>query len=472
MRVPFLIFSLIACICTFGFSSAEVIRLKNGRKIWADQIRDDGKRIEYDIGDNTYAIPKSAVASIDPGGVAPHLSASSGSGEIPALSSTTVLHGEADVASRVLHDNQIDTDSLQAIAKEGSPSVTATAYFLAGKYEFDHNNLTAGRRYFETALQYEPDNSTVLTYYSALLLRTGNPSQALPYAQRAVRVAPESPDALAILGYVQFSTDNTPDAIKTWQHALKIRPDTALEKLLARAQREANTEANFTSHDSSHFTLRFEGKETSESFRRDLLTTLDTHYDDLVRDLGVTPRNNILVVLYTEQAFFDVTHAPSWSGAVNDGKLRIPISGLSSVTPDLARVLKHELAHSFINQATSGRCPQWLHEGVAQLVEGRSTQSSGRQLAQLFQADHALPFNTLEGSFMNFTSGEARLAYDQSLAAVEYISSTYGMSEIQRILDRIGNGSSTEAALRSTIHSDYRQLQEDLGRYLKDRYGS
>ena len=69
-------------------------------------------------------------------------------------------------------------------------------------------------------------------------------------------------------------------------------------------------------------------------------------------------------MLYTEQAFFDVTQAPSWSGAVNDGKLRIPVQGLDSVTSDLARVLKHELAHSFINQLTGGRCPQWLNEGL------------------------------------------------------------------------------------------------------------
>lgn len=105
-------------------------------------------------------------------------------------------------------------------------------------------------------------------------------------------------------------------------------------------------------------------------------------------------------------------------------------------------------------------------------MEGKSTQSSGRQLSQLFQADHALPFNTLEGNFMGFSAIEARLAYDQSLAAVEFIHSTSGMGDLQRILERIGQGSSTEAALRSTIHSDYRQLQDEVARYLKDRYGN
>src|SRR5207342_2089604 len=98
-------------------------------------------------------------------------------------------------------------------------------------------------------------------------------------------------------------------------------------------------------------------------------------YDALVRDLGSPPRDNILVTLYIEQAFFDVTHAPSWSGAVNDGKLRIPVSGLSSMTSELARVLKHELAHSFVNQASGGRCPTWLNEGIAQAVEPKSLAS-------------------------------------------------------------------------------------------------
>jgi hypothetical protein len=45
------------------------------------------------------------------------------------------------------------------------------------------------------------------------------------------------------------------------------------------------------------------------------------------------------------------------------------------------------------------------------------------------------------------------------------------MSDIQRILQRISQGSSTEAALRSTIHSDYGQLESDLARYLADKYG-
>jgi hypothetical protein len=323
----------------------------------------------------------------------------------------------------------------------------------------------------EAALRFESQNPTILNYYVALLLRTGNTVEALPFAERAVRVAPDSPDTLAVLGYAQYASDRNRDAIRTWKQSLAIRPDAQVQKYLEKAERDASAETDFTEKATSHFTLKYEGTQTPESLRRDLVSTLESHYDDLVRDLGVAPRGSIAVILYTDQAFFDVTQSPSWAGAVNDGKLRIPVNGMSSVTPELSRVLKHELAHSFINQLSGGRCPQWLNEGIAQAVEPKSLSSRGRRLAELFKAQQEIPFNTLEGSFMRFSPMEAVLAYDESLAAVQFIVDTYGMSDLQRVLQRLGEGNSTEAALRATIHDDYGQMQGEVAKYLISKYG-
>ena len=71
---------------------------------------------------------------------------------------------------------------------------------------------------------------------------------------------------------------------------------------------------------------------------------------------------------------------------------------------------------------------------------------------------------------MNLSPMEATLAYDESLAAVLYMIQTYGMSDVQRILQRLGEGSSTEAALRATIHSDYAQLEAEVSKYLTTTY--
>jgi hypothetical protein len=274
-----------------------------------------------------------------------------------------------------------------------------------------------------------------------------------------------------MLGYAQFASDHTKEAIASWKRSLELRPDPAVQQYLSKAQREQNVESEFSQGESTHFTLHYEGHQTSETLRTQILQALESDYDDLVRDLGNPPRDNILVTLYTEQAFFDVTNAPTWSGAMNDGKLRIPISGLSSLTPDLAHVLKHELAHSFITQLSGGRCPPWLHEGIAQFVEPKSLGSNGHQLSRLFKAQQNIPLNALEGSFLQFSGAQAYVAYAESLAAVSYINDSYGMSDVQRILQRINSGSSTEAALRATIHSDYGQLEADLTKYLADKYG-
>jgi len=471
MRHRVILLSLWLALALSG-ASADTIHLKNGRTIVADRVRQSGNHYEYDLGDDSYAIPKSLVDHIDAGG----LPTRAGSGaakvaELPTFTPADSLANEGAVFTEIVKEGKVNTDVLASLESKGNAELSATANFIAGKFEFDRGNIPQSRQYFESALRFQPENSTILIYYAALLVRTGNPSQALAYAQRAVRSAPDSPDAQTMLGYAQFACDHTKEAIASWKRSLELRPDATVRQLLAKAQREATVESEFSQGESSHFVLHYEGRQTSEALRSQILSALESDYDDLARDFGNPPRDNILVTLYTEQAFFDVTHAPSWSGAMNDGKLRIPISGLTSVTPELARVLKHELAHSFITQLSGGRCPPWLHEGIAQLLEPKSLGGDGHALSVLFKAQQNIPLNALEGSFLNFSGNAAYLAYAESLAAVSYINDSYGMSDIQRILQRLSQGSSTEAALRATIHSDYGQLESDLARYLADKYG-
>jgi hypothetical protein len=469
MRVPVTLVMLLAAL---GVASADTIHLKNGRVIVADHVRENGSHYEYDLGDDSYAIPKSLVERVDAGGMPTHAASGSGkAADLPAFTPADSLANEGAVFVQIVKEGKVDPDVLTSLEGKGNAELSATANFIAGKFEFDHGNIAQSRRYFETALRFQPDNSTILTYYAAVLVRTGSAAQAVPYAQRAARSAPDSPDAYTMLGYAQFASDHTREAVSSWKRSLELRPDPAVQQFLAKAQREENVESDFTQHESSHFVLHYEGKQTSEAFRAQIVQALESDYDDLARDLGSPPRDSIVVTLYTEQAFFDVTHAPTWSGAINDGKLRIPVSGLTSMTSELGHVLKHELAHSFITQLSGGRCPPWLHEGIAQLLEPKSLGSDGRQLAVLFKSQQDIPLNALEGSFINFSGAQAYVAYAESLAAASYINDTYGMSDIQRILQRLSQGNSTEAALRATLHSDYGQFEADLARYLADKYG-
>jgi predicted Zn-dependent protease len=156
--------------------------------------------------------------------------------------------------------------------------LSATADFIAGKFEFDHGNIAQARQYFENALRYQADNSTILIYYAAVLVRTGNASQAVTYAQRAVRSAPESPDAHTMLGYAQFASDHTKEAIVSWKRSLELRPDSAVQRFLSKAEREQNAESEFSQGESVHFTLHYEGHQTSETLRAQILQALESDY--------------------------------------------------------------------------------------------------------------------------------------------------------------------------------------------------
>src|SRR5262249_27288689 len=119
-----------------------------------------------------------------------------------------------------------------------------------------------------------------------------------------------------------------------------------------------------------------------------------------------------------------------------------------------------------------GRAPTWLNEGIAQLEEGRTTAEIGTRLASLYASGHQIPLNQLEGAFQGYSSAEAYVAYAESLAAAEYLRSTYGMSDLARLLQRLGESQSTESALRSTIHGGYAELENEITDYLKKNYGA
>jgi hypothetical protein len=104
-------------------------------------------------------------------------------------------------------------------------------------------------------------------------------------------------------------------------------------------------------------------------------------------------------------------------------------------------------------------------------MEGKRSGANAGVLAQVFQEGHAPPLGQLEGSWMGLPSDEAAYAYMWALANIEYIVQTGGMGDMERILDRIGGGSSTEAALREVLHSDYNDLMQSTAEYLRKTYG-
>jgi tetratricopeptide (TPR) repeat protein len=460
-------FCLFAMLC--AAARADTIVLKNGDRIQADSAQERNGRVEYTIGDNTMSIPKSIVVRIEKGPVyAPAPAAAAGADNPPAHEQ---MAGSGDLLARVIRNGAVDTSAIKAIENEGDALQSAAANSIAANFEEKRRNYSAAAHYLQAALVFLPDHGVLLENYAAILLQLGRAEEALLRAQQATRASPQSADAFLVLGYAYYKNDHDREAIAALKKSLDLRPNDRAHELLERIERESRTEADFRQQESSHFTLRYEGSQTADALRTQVLEALESDYRALSNDLGATPRN-IYVSLYTDQAFFDVTHAAAWTSALNDGKIRIPISGVKAVTPEMASVLRHELTHSFVAQITHGRAPGWLNEGIAELEQGLSTGAFGPRLAALYASGRQVPLNQLEGEFQGYSSAEASVAYAESLAAVEYIRATYGMSDLARLLQRLGEGQSVESALRSTVHAGYAELETEITSYLKKNYGS
>src|ERR1019366_9391748 len=203
---------------------------------------------------------------------------------------------------------------------------------------------------------------------------------------------------------------------------------------------------------------------------QEVLKTLESEFDEIASTLNYVPPEPIGVILYTNQTFTDITRAPSWSGALNDGRIRVPVEGMGSMTDELARVLKHELTHSFVGQKTEGHCPVWLQEGLAQYMEGKRSRSNAGALISAYDHHKDFALASYETSWLNLPKEIAGNAYAWSLATVEAMLTAGTMDDMGRILDRLAAGSTAEDAIHAVLHDSYADLTQFTVQYLRKAY--
>jgi tetratricopeptide (TPR) repeat protein len=474
-------------------ASADTIYLKNGMYIVVAKTVDNDGQIDYWVGSTKYTISKDLVAKIEPGngpsGIHSATSMNRGAPAIQDLSRrdsdqnpASARHSKLEMPvpggprqtepywsalrSRILQGDRVSEMKLAEIELDHDARITSDAYLLAGITEMQSGASATASTYFERGLQATPEQAHLLEWHAIALSSEGKYEEAVHELEHAVTLTPDSAHLQQLLGLAQYNADRTAEAIVAWKRAQELASDPYTGSLLHKAQRELEVEERSRRKQSTHFILHYQGDATSPELQAQLLATLEAEFQDLSSQLGYQPGENIIVILYTQKEFVDITQAPSWAGAMNDGKLRIPVRGVTVMTPDLARVLKHELTHSFLRSLAGGRCPAWLNEGMAQLMEPRSSSAFASQLAVLFQQQKAAPFSALEGPFIRFSDIQAQVAYAESLSGVEYLRDRYGMDEIVRMLRNIGSGVEPEMALRQSTGMDYSGFQRRIEEYL------
>jgi tetratricopeptide (TPR) repeat protein len=337
------------------------------------------------------------------------------------------------------------------LARQGDPEGAIQKYQQALKLLPNDLSLTLALGYLQVAQSH---------YLEAVDL-------LLPAADRY----PKSADLYILLGSAYYGMENMDEAIAQWNKALALQDNPRLREAVAKAEREREISGSYRELRSEHFLLRYEG-EQGDKLGGEVLNSLEGSFQNLVLDLDYYPPEVIVALLYPSQAFQDITRSPNWVGALNDGKIRVPVSGLTQLDAELARVLKHELTHSFVRQITIGRCPTWFNEGLAQLEEGATTATFGSQLARAVATGSLPSFPSLEGPFLNIPRDQVALAYAKSLAALEYLRTTFGMGEICNLLKLMPFQPDFGVLLQRELGLSYPAFEQEVANYLQKKYGT
>jgi len=471
------IFILLALLIAVS-AGADTIVLKSGRRISATNVVEEGDRVYFETPSGRLSFPKASVERIERSGESSWGAGASGDGKSVDLAAArpavNPAEGYEDILRATVKDGSLDGEyiaKLESQAGGGAAAVArvVAAHHAAAQFELKKGALDEAIAHYRRALNYAPEHVNVLLSVAYLHLQKSEYSAALDYLERANRVAPDNADVAKLMGWAYYGSNKIEQAVREWKRAFKLRPDIETQQALLKAERDKEAEEKFKENESAHFNLRYDG-DAAPGLAREVLKELEAHFTRVESELNYTPAESIGVILYTLQAFHDVTQAPGWSGALNDGRIRVPVQGLTSMTQRLSSTLMHELVHSFVFQKTRGRCPVWLNEGIAQWLQGRRSEDNAAALVEIYEKQMSVSLGMLEGYWTGLDPNGAAYAYAWALGATEYIVRSSGMRDIERLLDRLKTEPSAEAALRSVLRSGYADIEMETIKYLRKAY--
>jgi len=459
---------------------ADTIYLKNGRKITATHVVQENGQVSYETSAGRLSFPLSIVDRVvhdDSSPISNVGTPSDRAANLPIAPPNALAAPSHDAAANAaVREGSIDSDLLSKLESEAAANPTPTAVArvvaaegAAAQFEISVGDFERAVAHYNVGLRFDADNSGLLLEAAYLHLRRSEYSAAEDLLDHARRIDADSAEVAKLSGWAYYGLNRAADAVTQWKRAMELKPDEETRHALEKAERDAQEEAEYHEGETSHFRLKYNGGAAPE-LAQQVLKTLESEFDEISAALNYDPPEPIGVVLYTNQTFMDITRAPSWSGALNDGRIRVPVEGLTSMTDELARVLKHELTHSFVGQKTGGRCPVWLQEGIAQYMEGKRSRVNAGTLSAAYERHMESSLLSYETSWLSLPRDAASNAYAWSLAVVEEIVTVDGIDDLERILERLAAGSSAEDAVRAVLHEDYSELMLSTAQFLRKAY--
>jgi len=301
---------------------------------------------------------------------------------------------------------------------------------------------TASRR-FREVVRLRPDAEGPRVGFAAAEMALGRDYGALPVVLDGLAKKPDSAALLEILGELRNREERVADALTAWREAFRLQPSDRLRERIEKGERELGASRDYAFSAAAHFNVRYDG-EIDQDLVAGVLDTLEARFADLSSTYRHAPGAPITVLLYPKQAFRDVTLTGENVAGLFDGKIRIPLGGLTRMDPQVERVLAHELTHAIVHSKSRGSCPRWLHEGLAQIAEDRTlTRSEKIKLGRTVRSGEP------------DTWPDAAFTYPAALSLTRFLEAERGFDVLVSVIERMGEGARLDEALSAYYGRDY-----------------
>jgi len=195
--------------------------------------------------------------------------------------------------------------------------------------------------------------------------------------------------------------------------------------------------AGFASHASAG--LRFESNDALASELRQIEAEVARAMPSLVEFFGDSLAGDYVVELAgTPAEFVNATsgRAPVWAIGVampRDGRVVLLSERFTPPGTRVPRVAVHEIIHLFVSEAAEGEAPRWLDEGIAVYLSGEDRGATIYDLAKALYTENVLFLDEIARRFPE-SGASARLAYYESLTAVQFIARNWGAASLPDLL--------------------------------------
>ena len=320
---------------------------------------------------------------------------------------------------------------------------------------------------FKKAVMLDPQNPVAHLNLAHAYWGLRDPALTEDFLRKVVTLSPDEPFPHVALADLLQEKDRLTEAAKHLAQAKdRMKKDPGLQSYVkavtAKVHRAEKVEDKFSTHNSVHFTVKYDGSEDPETWTA-VLDILETAYREIGQKFNFFPSKPIMVVLHTKTQFQGATGSPLWADGLFDpvlGRIQIPSQGAATDRAWLTRVLRHEFVHALLHEqlgATGGAIPTWLNEGLAIQLASDSWQD----VASMHPGEHnLLPLAALEESWEGLPAEKVGAAYMEANAATRYLIERFGMHKVHELLLHLKARQTIAAAIQDRLLLSYETFQQ------------